>query len=203
MTFSSDATHSSPVLWLDDGAVALGPLRADLGFEYWRWESDPGAVLGYGRQVPESSESRIEGLGHQLQAAPDQARFTVYDIRGEQPTPVGLASLLVDHQVRTAEFIIVVAPEMRGRGIGTKATRLTLDYAFHLIGLRMVWLKVLEPNTAAVHAYGKAGFRPAGRLRDAGFWLGTSCAELVMDALPADFPGSSVVKDANGTSTGP
>nr|WP_236543971.1 GNAT family protein [Spiractinospora alimapuensis] len=178
---------------MESGGVGLGPLRGDLAREYWRWESDPGAVLGYGRQVPESPESRAEGLEHQLRGAPDQARFTVYDTASRPATPVGLSSLLIDHQVRTAEFVIVVAPEARGRQVGTQATRLTLDYAFHLIGLRMVWLKVLEPNTAGVRAYEKAGFRHAGRLRDAGHWLGRPCAELLMDATPNDFEGHSTI----------
>ncbi|WP_159942073.1 MULTISPECIES: GNAT family N-acetyltransferase [unclassified Nocardiopsis] len=192
----SDTT--APVLWAEAEGIALGALRADLAREYWRWESDPGAVLGYGRQVPESPESRAEGLEHQLRGAPDQARFTVYDVRGSEPTPCGLASLLIDHQVRTAEFILVVAPEARGQGVGTVATRLTLDYAFHVIGLEMVWLKVLEPNTAGRTAYAKAGFREAGTMRSAGVWKGRRCGEVVMDAVPEDFPGPSVVVGADG-----
>lgn len=191
-----------PILWVNADGVALGPLRADLAWEYWRWESDPRAVLGYGRQVPESPESRVEGLEHQLRGAPDQARFTVYDTAAAPPAPVGLASLLIDHQVRTAEFILVIAPEAQGRQVGTKATSLTLDYAFHLIGLHMVWLKVLEPNTAGARAYEKAGFRYAGKLRNAGHWLGRPCAEILMDAVPDDFPGPSAIPDPYTTQNG-
>ena len=61
----------------------------------------------------------------------------------------------------------------RHRGLGTAATRLTLDYAFHVTNLRMVWLKVLAPNTAAIRAYEKAGFQHVGAVRQAGYWLGT------------------------------
>jgi RimJ/RimL family protein N-acetyltransferase len=182
---------AAPVLWAETSGVALGPLRADLAREYWRWENDPGAVLGYGRQVPESLESRAEGLEHQLRGAPDQARFTVYDVRQGGPRPAGLASLLIDHQVRTAEFILVIAPEAKGKGIGTTATRLTLDYAFHITGLEMVWLKVLEPNEAGRRAYAKAGFQEVGILRGAGQWQGRRCGEVVMDALRTDFTGVS------------
>lgn len=186
---------AEPVLWARAEGIALGALRSDLAHEYWRWESDPGAVLGYGRQVPESPESRAEGLQHQLRGAPDQARFTVYDLRGGEPTPCGLASLLIDHAVRTAEFVLVIAPEARGTGAGTVATRLTLDYAFHIIGLEMVWLKVLEPNTGGRNAYARAGFREVGAMRSAGLWKGRRCAEVVMDALPGEFPWPSVLVD--------
>ncbi|MEU3016112.1 GNAT family protein [Nocardiopsis sp. NPDC007018] len=188
---------TAPILWAEADGIALGALRADLVREYWRWESDPGAVLGYGRQIPESVESRAEGLEHQLRGAPDQARFTVYNTRGAEPAPCGLASLLIDHQVRTAEFVLVIAPEARGEGVGTTTTRLTLDYAFHIIGLEMVWLKVLEPNTAGRTAYTKAGFREVGTIRSAGRWRGGRCGEVVMDALPEDFPWPSVLPGEN------
>ncbi len=62
----------------------------------------------------------------------------------------------------------------------------------------MVWLKVLEPNAAGIAAYEKAGFRPSGRLRQSGYWLGEPVDELLMDALPEDFPGSSAVTAALG-----
>ncbi len=180
-----------PVIWLRGKSVGLGPIRADLVPTYWRWENEPGVILGYGRQVPESLETRTDGYGHQVRGSLNQVRFTVYDHEAE---PIGLATLLVDHHVRTAEYLILLSPQARGRGLATEATSLTLDYAFHLTALRMVWLKVLEHNTAAIRAYEHAGFRPAGRLRQAGYWLGQPCDEILMDATPADFSGESLVR---------
>nr|WP_228447314.1 GNAT family protein [Streptomyces paludis] len=87
----------------------------------------------------------------------------------------------------------MLAPEARGHGLGAAATRLTLDYAFHVTNLRMVWLKVLAPNTAGVRAYEKAGFRSAGTLRESGYWLGQVCDEVLMDALAKEFTGPSVI----------
>jgi diamine N-acetyltransferase len=121
-------------------------------------------------------------------------RFTVYDTTKDTPTPVGVTTLLPDDSVRTAEYIVMLGPEARGRGLGTQATGLTLDYAFHITNLRMVWLKVLARNTAGIHAYERAGFQRAGTLRQAGYWLGEVCDEILMDAVAADFTGPSVIK---------
>ncbi|MET8542945.1 GNAT family protein [Kitasatospora sp. NPDC004799] len=77
--------------------------------------------------------------------------------------------------------------------MGTSATRLVLDYGFHVTNLRMIWLKVLAPNAGAVRAYEKAGFRVAGTLRQAGYWLGQVCDELMMDALASECSGPSVI----------
>jgi diamine N-acetyltransferase len=104
-----------------------------------------------------------------------------------------LTTLYVNGVVRTAEFVIVLAPSERGEGYAAEAARLTLDWAFHLGALRMVWLKVLEPNVKGISAYEKDGFRQAGRLRQSGYWLGRPVDELLMDALPEDFPGPSAV----------
>jgi len=186
---------TEPVIWLRNGRVGLGPLDKGLVESYWRWDNEPATVLGYGRQTPDSLESRIEIVDSQLANTSDQARFTVYasDEVGSSMKPVGLTSLLIDHQVRTAEFLIQLGSEGRGRGIGSEATRLTLDYAFHLTNLRMVWLKVLQPNGAAVHSYQKAGFKTVGRLRQSGYWLGEVCDEVIMDSLAEEFTGESAV----------
>ncbi|MZE54393.1 GNAT family N-acetyltransferase [Streptomyces sp. SID5770] len=183
---------TDPLLWIKDDACGLGPYRSDLVDAYLRWEQDPALLVGYGRQAPESLEARTEGMARQLRG--ENVRFTVYDVGGDEPVPVGVATLLPDHQVRTAEYVVMIAPEARGRGPGSAATRLVLDYAFHVVNLRMVWLKVLAPNAGGVKAYEKAGFRGAGTLREAGYWLGRVCDELVMDALARDFTGPSAVR---------
>lgn len=137
-------------------------------------------------------------MAHQLRG--ENIRFTIYDLTSE-PTPAGVATLLPDHSVRTAEFVIMLGPEARGRGLGTAATRLTLDYAFHVTNLRMVWLKVLAPNTGAIRAYEKAGFRHVGPIRQAGYWLGQVCDEIVMDALASEFAAPSSITPGASTST--
>ncbi|MFB8038411.1 GNAT family N-acetyltransferase [Streptomyces sp. NPDC056004] len=179
----------------------LGPYRADLVETYWRWEQGPALLIGYGRQAPESLEARTEGMAHQLRG--ENIRFTIYDLTDDEPTPAGVATLLPDHSVRTAEFVIMLAPEVRGRGLGTAATRLTLDYAFHVTNLRMVWLKVLAPNTGAIRAYEKAGFQHVGPIRQAGYWLGKVCDEIVMDAVATEFTGPSIIAAAVTESAGP
>ncbi|MFF7625113.1 GNAT family N-acetyltransferase [Streptomyces cyaneofuscatus] len=185
-------TAPDPILWLGTDTCALGPYRADLVETYWRWEQDPALLVGYGRRQPESLEARTEGMAHQLRG--DNIRFTVYNLTTGSPVPAGVATLLPDSSVRTAEYVVMLAPEARGRGLGTAATRLVLDYAFHITNLRMVWLKVLAPNKAGLRAYEKAGFRTAGTLREAGYWLGTVCDEILMDTLAGDFTGPSVIQ---------
>lgn len=52
-----------------------------------------------------------------------------------------------------------------GRGYGTDAIRLLLDYAFRLRNLRRVFLTVNGNNERAIRAYRRCGFVEEGRLR--------------------------------------
>jgi diamine N-acetyltransferase len=181
---------NEPKYLLRGERVALARPRAEMLPEYHRWETDPGTILGYGTQLPQSWEARAAGYEAQMRSD-RSARFEVVQLDGDQP--IGMTVLNIDQYVRTAEFVMLLAPEARGKGHAAEATRLTIDWAFHLTNLRMVWLKVLEHNIAGIRAYENAGFKHVGRMRNAGYWLGADCDEIIMDIVPADFPGPSFV----------
>ncbi|MGW8975107.1 GNAT family N-acetyltransferase [Streptomyces platensis] len=187
---------SEPHILLSGEALALAMPRQEMLTEYHQWENDPGTILGYGNQWAQAWEVRAAGYERQR----GNERFQQFEVvRLDDRTPVGMTILEVNTYVRTAEFVMVLAPAERGKGYAAEAARLTLDWAFHLAHLRMVWLKVLEPNAAGVTTYEKAGFRTAGRLRRSGYWLGKPVDELFMDAVPEDFPGPSCVAAAFGS----
>lgn len=175
---------TNPHILLPGERVSLAMTDRDHLPDYHRWENDPGTILGFGTQVAQSWEVRAGGWEAQGRNR-DFPQFEV--IAADDHTPVGITTLQIDSAVRTAEFVILIAPEARGKGLATEATALTLRWAFQYAALRMVWLKVLEPNAAGAGAYQKAGFRPAGRLRQSGYWLGRPCDELLMDATADDF----------------
>ncbi|MFH8555421.1 GNAT family N-acetyltransferase [Streptomyces celluloflavus] len=186
---------SDPHILLTGESLALGMPRHDMLPEYHKWENDARTILGYGNQWAQSWEVRAAGYERQR----GNERYQQFEVvRLTDNAAVGMTVLQVNTYVRTAEFVIVLAPDERGKGHAAEAARLTLDWAFHLAALRMVWLKVLEPNRAGVAAYEKAGFRQSGRLRKSGYWLGQPVDELLMDALPEDFPGPSAVTAALG-----
>ncbi|TVR76882.1 MAG: N-acetyltransferase, partial [Sphaerobacteraceae bacterium] len=56
-------------------------------------------------------------------------------------------------------------PEYRGRGYGTEAKHLILEYAFHRLHLERVVSFVFEPNTRSVAALEKQGYQTAGRIK--------------------------------------
>lgn len=184
---------SEPHILLEGTDLALAMPRREMLTTYHRWEDDPTTLIGFGNQFPQSLEVRESGWDRQR----SNPRFHQFEVlhRSNQP-PVGMTTLEINTFNRTAEYVVVIAPEQRGKGHASKATRLTLDWAFHVGALRMVWLKVLAPNTAGVSAYEKTGFKTAGRLHESGYWLGEPADEILMDALRADFSAISAVRTA-------
>jgi RimJ/RimL family protein N-acetyltransferase len=72
----------------------------------------------------------------------------------------------IDWVSRRAELHIFIGePDERGKGYGLAAMRLLIRHAFDDMGLRRIYLSLLEGNTAAVRLYKKCGFQVEGKLR--------------------------------------
>jgi RimJ/RimL family protein N-acetyltransferase len=174
--------------------VALGPLRRDLAGVYARWmnQAEVRRGLDYlGVSTVESQEKWVEdNIARGAEYNPKGVEFTVYD-RGDS-APVGTAGLFgISHAHGFADFAIYLG-ERRGQGLGTEATRLALDFAFHVLQLRNVLLETLEWNVAGLTAYERAGFRRLGVRRGARVSRGRPTDIVLMDAVPEDF-GPSVL----------
>jgi diamine N-acetyltransferase len=193
MTDLTGSRATAPIRYVEGERVVLGPFTAGLVPLYWQWEQEPAVIAGLGRQTPESLEARSEGYEVQARSMANQARFTVYRRLGDDDLqPIGTTALRIDHFVRTAEYVIVLGAEGRGQGLAQEVTSLTLDYAFRITNLRMVWLKVLEHNVAGIRAYEGAGFKRVGAMRQAGYWYGEECGEIIMDAVAEDVPSVAI-----------
>jgi RimJ/RimL family protein N-acetyltransferase len=184
---------AAPPLTLVGERVALGPLHKGLLPLLWKWESDLELSVLTGDPARPSTPEDIEQLYEQYRkAGQDRAVFVLY----ERPTlrPIGTAGLLgINHQHRTAELGMGIGEhDCWGKGYGTEATRLLLDYAFHALALHSVLLRVFSYNERAIRAYLRAGFREIGRHRQAQR-IGRQVYDVVlMDCLATDF-GDSVL----------
>lgn len=187
---------ADPDYVLEGERVALGPLRVDLADSYRRWVHDlevRHGILTVGIYALEAEEDWVrETIGRCAGPAPETANFTIYD--RSDGAPIGTTALMsIDWRMSRATFGITVG-ERRGQGLGTEATRLTLDWGFHVLCLHNVWLTVLPTNVGAIRAYEKAGFRHVGVRRGGAVSLGERCDEIYMDAVPGDFEGSVLAR---------
>ena len=116
----------------------------------------------------------------------DRADYAI--VRQDDRAHVGdLALTDVDKDNRSAAFRIALnGPEFYGKGYGTEATKLVLEYAFGVVGLHRVSLEVFDYNPRARRAYEKAGFVREGLQREALWWDGEWHDVITMAVLSTD-----------------
>ena len=92
---------------------------------------------------------------------------------------------------RSAELGIAIwQKQYWGKGLGTEAINLLLDYGFNLLNLHRIHLTVLQDNERAQRAYSKVGFQLMGRHRERIFKDGVFHDLLIMDILANEFQRS-------------
>ena len=191
MTAFRENEQSEPVVNIRGERVALGPLHRDMLPLLERWENDlRTANLGGSDPRPVTAATIAAEWEPLLRGErPDWLGFAIYalpDLR-----LVGHANLRdFSNHHGTAEIGISLGDvDERGKGYGSEAVRLLLDYAFQHLGVWNVWLDTAAYNHGAIRAYEKAGFREIGRRRGARVAGGTRHDIVLMDCTRDDFYG--------------
>lgn len=89
----------------------------------------------------------------------------------ESKKPIGITSLInIDYKNRNAECIIDIGDkEAWGKGYGTEAMKLLLDFGFLEMNLHRICLRVFSFNSRALKLYEKLGFLQEGKSRESIF----------------------------------
>ena len=183
-------TPTAPVVSIVGERLALGPLRHDLLPTYLRWNNDFGVTRTMNVPRPWTLDRVTADYGR-LGTDNRDTSFTIY----ERATwrPIGnVAWTDIDRRNRTAEYVVLIGEaDCRGRGYGTEATRLMLEYAFTALGLHSAMLRVYEYNLGGLRAYTRAGFREYGRRRQAKLMGGRLWDVIYMECLATEFAGAA------------
>jgi RimJ/RimL family protein N-acetyltransferase len=117
--------------------------------------------------------------------------FAVVDVKTNELIG-GCGFLNIDPINRTAEVGVFIGEKSYwNKGYGEEATRLLLDYAFNILNLNNIMLKVYAYNNRALGCYRKVGFKEIGRRRQARRIQGSSYDIIYMDILAEEFTGNS------------
>ena len=119
----------------------------------------------------------------------DSSNKTFAIVVREGARPIGNVSLMrINHRRRAAELGIAIGDKRAwGQGYGSEAVRLMCDYGFTFLELHTIYLWHFGFNDRAHHAYLKAGFQVAGRLRGGDVFDGKRYDDILMDITREDF----------------
>ncbi len=132
-------------------------VESDATQKYCDWLNDPEV-----NKFLETRQSSIEDLKkyiRQKREDPNASLLGVFD--RDNDVHIGNVKLEpIDWQQKRAIFGIMIGNKKYwGKGIGTEATKLILDYAFQKLGLNEVELGVISENIRARKTFEKAGFK--------------------------------------------
>jgi RimJ/RimL family protein N-acetyltransferase len=113
---------------------------------------------------------------HYASVVQDEDRYDYAITQADDPRSRWLGEAVlknIDRHNRCAGFRISLGGSAQyGRGLGTAATTVLLDFAFGALDLHRVELEVYAFNVRARHVYEKLGFVVEGVRRDALWWDG-------------------------------
>ncbi|WP_394162213.1 GNAT family N-acetyltransferase [Galactobacter valiniphilus] len=188
----ADALAAKPTLrgkrvllrpFTEEDIAAMGPILADP--EVQILTGSVGSTEEAAAASPELDERTLQWYRSRAEQA-DRLDLAVIDAEtGRCVGEVVLNELSVED--RSCNFRILIGPEGRGRGLGTEATRLTVEHGL-AAGLHRISLTVFTFNPRARRAYEKAGFVYEGTRRDVMEFDGAWLSEDLMSVLSTD-PG--------------
>ncbi|WP_338690959.1 GNAT family protein [Bradyrhizobium sp. 26S5] len=162
--------------------IALTEIRNEDSPQLFRWINDPDTVR-FNAPFSPVHETTHENW---LKSVITSTAKIVFAIRALPDLRlIGVVQLIDLHPIhRTAELTIRIGQEVdRGRGAGTEAVTLAIDFAFKDRNLQRVWLSVFADNERAIKAYQKAGLAIEGTMRRACFIDGRWTDQVVMAKL--------------------
>ena len=118
-----------------------------------------------------------------------KGKWTFAVVELEKMKLIGLVELRPEEidAVNAELAVAIFAKDYLGKGYGSEAIILALDYGFNVLGFSNIWLKVFEFNKRAIRAYEKIGFKFVGRIRRARFRAGRFWDVLIYDMLAEEF----------------
>jgi RimJ/RimL family protein N-acetyltransferase len=148
--------------------VYLRPLEREDTAHFVAWVNDPQVTRTLLLHRPMTLEAEEEFLANITKSERDVVLGIVARVSDDLIGITGLHQ--IDGKDRHAVFGIFIGEVSEwGKGYGTEATRLMVEYAFDTLNLHRVWLHVLEHHAAAIRLYRKVGFQQEGVLREALF----------------------------------
>jgi len=117
------------------------------------------------------------------------SRIDLIIVKQENDEVIGdLAMLDIDQQNRVGSFRIALTNKNEyGRGYGTEALKLVIDYMFNTLNLRKIAINVYAFNERAIKTYTNLGFKQEGRLIEDLYFDGEYYDNLLLALFKRDY----------------
>ncbi|RKJ68109.1 GNAT family N-acetyltransferase [Roseburia sp. 1XD42-69] len=156
-------------------------------------EHDTSNVIRWRNNVRDKFISRdlftIESHTKWLNEVVKRGKAAQFIIETKQDGKVGSVFLKdIDKNNQKAEFGIFIGESSAwGKGYGSEAAKLIIQYGFERLQLHKIMLRVFSENSHAIRSYEKAGFVQEGYLKDEVFLDGRYYDVILMRIVRTDY----------------
>jgi RimJ/RimL family protein N-acetyltransferase len=189
--------------------VQLRPFEAEDAPLLAAWINDPEVRHLVLARFPQSDQSEREWIASM--SSKDNPRDLAFGIERKSDRrligSIGLHAIdWVQRRAMTGMFLYPKA--LRGKGLGTEAKNLLLDYVFGELGMLSLWAVSHDGNEASIRALEKQGYKQGGRFRKAVLVNGNWIDSIYFDILREEWAalrgeGSGAGGSRNARAAGP
>ncbi|MFY0521469.1 GNAT family N-acetyltransferase [Lysinibacillus sp. UGB7] len=142
-------------------------------------------LMNDGIPFPPTEADHEKFLGD-ISSEKDDYMFAI-ELKDEKVFIGTIAVYLVNWNNGTSHVGISIGPDFQGKGYGTDAMNVMLDFIFNYMNVNKVKLQVFGYNQRAIGSYEKCGFQLEGTFREELFRFGKYHDILVMGLLRKDW----------------
>ncbi|MFA4996332.1 MAG: GNAT family protein [Patescibacteria group bacterium] len=162
--------------------ITFRPIRkTDLKYRF-KWLNDPETTEFLGTRTRQGTDFDFHLRWYEKYKTDETRKIfmILYDKK-----PIGQVGLThIDQDDKNAELYIAIGEkEFRGKGIGQRAVKFIIDYAFKTLKLHRISLGCFEENVAGLKCYKKCGFVKEGLIREQFYKNGKYCNEVRMGLI--------------------
>lgn len=146
--------------------VQLGPLEKDYIPTFLKWMNDPEITQFLDVHAPMTYEAELEWYNNASKGQ-NPIHFLIFLYDSDTPRLIGICTIDISQMNRVGELGIVIGEkDCWGKGYGTEALKLLIEYGFNTFDLHRIELITYGFNERAFKSYLKVGFREEGRRRE-------------------------------------
>jgi RimJ/RimL family protein N-acetyltransferase len=171
-------------VFLDGETIYLRPLERDDVDLFWHWFADR-EVVKYSMGILIFPYSKADTQEWLEQTIHDKRVLSLGIVEKATDHLIGYAGITSISTInRAGEYYLFIGDKQSwGKGYGTAATRMIVNYGFLSLNLNRIMLTVFASNMGALKVYTKAGFKEEGIMRQACYREGAYHDSVIMSIL--------------------
>lgn len=149
-----------------------------------KWRNAPSVVDQFIYRTPLTEQDHLRWFHERIETG-EVVQFIITDT--EAGKDVGSVYFRdIDRVNKKCEYGIFIGDEScRGRGIGSQAAKLALEYGFNELNMNRIFLRVFAKNPRAIKSYENAGFKFEGKFRQ----------DVIIDGVAYDMVFMAILRD--------